>query len=483
MRVFEILLLTACSILPFLIALKGVRSKRKSVLIVIAIVLVLHFTVEGYRWQMIPVYIITLILAWCFYKDFTFFKGKWLRKIVSGFGLIFTLLLGWTLPIILPVFDLPTLTGKFKVGSQYLHLETNEDEMITTDVNDKRALMIKVWYPAQLNDEETEAYLNDGDRIGFATKYGLPKSTFNYLDAVKTHTFLSPEVKTGKFPVLVFSHGHYSKASGYYALLEEIVSHGYIVLNVNHTYESAGTLFPNGEVKLYHSDYDKTHNNQEMADLVWNTLQDFEKAKNPDEKLTSIEFLIKNYFAAEITKRWSKDISLVIDTLEEWNTSSFLANHIDTSKIGVFGHSQGGSAACQAILDDDRIKAAISLDGVQWGTLIDTTLTKPFALVSSDWDSSHPNFNEHIFRDRSTSDFYNAKLLNSGHPNFMDIPLMVNFSLINESGPINPSTGYKVTNAFILQFFDNYLLRKQHNLMDLEHDYKDFEIEFSSSNY
>lgn len=481
MRIFEILLLSICSILPFLIALKGIRQNRKSILILISSVLALHLIFEGYRWQMIPSYIILLILLWCSYNDYKFFKGNWLRKIISGFGLIIILLLGWALPITLPVFELPTPTGKFKVGSQYIHLETIEDEIFTPEPNDKRALMIKVWYPAELNDEETEAYLNDGDRIGFAAKYRLPKSTFNYLDAVKTHTFISPKVKTGKFPILVFSHGHYSKASGYYALIEEIVSHGYIVLNVNHTYESTGTLFPNGEIKLYHSEYDKIHNNQAMADMIWNTLQNFEKAKSTKDKQASIEFLVKNYFAAEITKRWSKDISLVIDAAEKWNTSSFLANHIDISKIGVFGHSQGGSAAGQAILNDDRIKAGINLDGVQWGTLIDSTLTKPFALVSSDWASNHPNFNEYIFKERSISDFYNAKLLKSGHPNFMDIPLIINFSLINESGPIKPSSGYEITNDFILQFFDNYLLNKPHNLMDLENKYENFEIEFSTN--
>lgn len=31
--------------------------------------------------------------------------------------------------------------------------------------------------------------------------------------------------------------------------------------------------------------------------------------------------------------------SLVIDELKKWNTSTFLAQHLDTVKIGVFGHS------------------------------------------------------------------------------------------------------------------------------------------------
>jgi hypothetical protein len=39
---------------------------------------------------------------------------------------------------------------------------------------------------------KTEFYLNEGDRVSFALKHGLPKTTFNYLDNVKTHTYDSP---------------------------------------------------------------------------------------------------------------------------------------------------------------------------------------------------------------------------------------------------------------------------------------------------
>jgi hypothetical protein len=480
MRNFEIGLLIAYSILPFIIALKQIRSNRKLVLIAITSSLALHLIIEGYRWQMIPAYVLALALLWCCYKGYTFLKGKRLRKIMMSFGLILILLLAWSLPIILPVFILPTPTGKFSIGSQYLHLITDEDEIITPEANDTRELMIKVWYPAQLQNETTEPYLNDGDRISFATKYGLPKATFTYLDAVKTHTYESPAIEDGIFPILIFSHGLYSKASGYYALIENIVSHGYIVLNINHTYESTGSLFPNGDLKLFHKEYDKEHNNQDMAHMIWNAMQAFDKANSPEEKLNSIKFLIRNYYGAEITKRWSCDISLVIDELENWNANSFLAQHLDTSKIGVFGHSQGGSAATQALIDDHRINAAMNVDGTQWGTIIDTSLTKPFALLSSDFSPTHPDFNKYLFSDRSRSDFYNIKVLESRHASFMDIPLMLNLPLINESGSIDPLTGYKITNNFIRAFFDKYLLEKDIDLIDMNQNHQNIEIEFTN---
>jgi predicted dienelactone hydrolase len=305
---------------------------------------------------MIPAYLIILILMWCLFKTLSFFKGGLLRKSIIGLLLTFFLFIGWALPYVLPVFELPTPTGTFSVGAQYLHLKSNDDELITPKTNDKRELMIKAWYPAQINNEITEPYLNDGDRIGLTTKYGLPKSLLNYLDHVKTHTYENPNLAKGTFPVLIFSHGFYSDASGYYALIENIVSHGYIVLNINHTYESTGALFPDGNVRLFDTQYDQEHNNQDMADMIWSSMEAFNNATSPEEKQASIEHLVRNYYGAEVTKRWSNDITLVIDKLEQWNTNSFLANHLDISKIGVFGHSQGGSAVGQALLDNKKIK-------------------------------------------------------------------------------------------------------------------------------
>ncbi len=476
MRTLEIILLVIITILPFL--KRGFLKKiaKKNIMFFLSGLVLLHLIIDGYRWQMIPTYLLTLILVWCLYKEHPFFDGGWIRKTIRGIALILLLLFGWALPYILPVFNLPRPTGKHNIGSQYIHLKSTQDEIMTSDVGDKRELMIKVWYPAILDNEKTESYLNEGDRVSFAVKHGLPKTIFNYLDIVKTHTYIKPSVAIGKFPVLIFSHGSYSQASGYYALIEEIVSHGYIVLNINHTYESTGTLFPDGEIKLFNSEYDRKQNNQEMAEMAWNAMQDYNKATTPEEQFKTVHNLILNYYGAELTERYSNDISLVIDELKKWNTSTFLAHHLDTTKIGVFGHSQGGAAAGQALLDDGRIKAGINVDGMQWGKIIDTKMTKPFTLISSEWDDLHPNLNIHAYHNGSSSDFYNAKILNSGHSSFMDIPLMINLPFINEAGTIHPRKAYEVTTKIVLQFFDLYLLDKHSTLLELSNKYPELEL-------
>lgn len=476
MRLFEIILLLIATIFPILFLLKARILEKKTFAIFIGIIFILHLLFEGFRWQMLPGYLIVLGVLLLLWKKTTWREWNILTKILitSGFGI--ALLLGWFLPIILPVFTLPTPTGKLEVGSKYIHIKTERPELITLDKNDKRHLMVKAWYPAQIADENLEEYLDEGSRLGFADKYGLPGWSMKYLDFIKTNTYSNPEVAKGKFPVLIFSHGHYSKAFGYYALIEEIVSQGYIVLNINHTYESTGSIFPNGDLKLYNNTYERLNNNQKMAEMAWNATQEFKRAQSTKEEFKAIHDLLEDYIAAESIKRWSKDISSVIDHLENEESFSFLKNHINNSNIGVFGHSHGGAAAGQVLLEDKRVKAAINMDGTQWGNMVNSTLDKPFAYISSEWPEEQPDFNKHAFRNKSDADFYTIEIENSGHSNFMDIPLMVNFSVINESGNIAPFRAYEIINSLIINFFDKYLKDKPINMFASENKIREITI-------
>ena len=478
MRPFEIILLLLSVASIFYFSIRKNSTNKKIELTLIFGLLAIHLIFESYRWQMIPIYILLLVFTICSYKNLLLLKGKWFLKTIKIIGIFFLLIIGFILPSTLPIFKLPKTTGSYKVGSQYMHLKTDREETITENKDDKRELMIKVWYPANIKNEEKEPYLNDGDRFSFAAKYGLPNSTFNYLNAIETNTYLNPKVAENKFPILIFSHGSYSKASGYYAIIEEIVSHGYIVLNINHTYESTGTLFPDGRIKLYNKTYDNKYiSTQEMAELAWKMQQDYTNAKNEEERLITSDFALKNYIAADISKRWSKDISSVIDVVENWNNNSFLANHLDITKIGVFGHSQGGTSVAQSILDDKRVSAGANLDGVQWGNMIDTLVTKPFLVISSDWKHPHPNYNKYAYRNGGTDIFYEAKIKNSGHASFMDIPLLINIPQLNESGSINPKEAYQTINETLVSFFDNHLKNKQNDLLKLKEKHPSLEID------
>jgi hypothetical protein len=59
----------------------------------------------------------------------------------------------------------------------------------------------------------------------------------------------------------------------------------------------------------------------------------------------------------------------------------------------------------------------------------------------------------------------------------MDIPLMVNFSWVNEAGTIERGKTYDLTTAMVLRFFDKYLLDKPTDLLEMQNDNPNFKIE------
>lgn len=481
MRTLEIILLAIVTILPFVKRPLLKIGKNKYLPIILVLTLTFHLIFDGWRWQMIPGYFILFILIWRIIsiKEIGTIKLTLIRGV--GYTVLLVLIVvSWILPNFLPVFSLPTPTGKYLVGTNSIHLKTNMDEPITNDPDDQRELMIKVWYPAITNTSvKQDPYLDKVNRTGFINKYGggiLPPFAMNYLDKVKTHVYQDAPISDEVFPVLVFSHGYGSNASGYYALLSEIASHGYIILNVNHTYESLGSTFPDNSTKFFNYQFMRDENVGVMKHI--NLIKDaFNNNLSYDERHAVIREASKAYNATNMVKRWAKDIRYTIDQLEDWNKAGFLKDKLNLDKIGVFGHSRGGGAAGQVTIKDHRIKAAANIDGIQWGEMMDTIYHKPFLYISSDWPANHQDVNAHVYKYKSSDYFYESKLLNSGHPNFMDIPFMIPVKSLTQAGTIDPKLGIKITNELIITFFNKHLKNDESSdLKKIDERYKLLEL-------
>ena len=461
MRILEIVLLLSVTILPFVKRPLLKIIKKKPLSIILMVIFMIHLTMEGWRWQMIPIYFLLLILIWRINSVNEAVPAKLTIARGAGYaGLIVLLLISWILPNFLPVFSLPEPTGKYQVGTHSIHLETNMEEPITKDVNDKRELMIKIWYPAKnIASAQQDPYLDKANRTSFINKYGggiLPPASMDYLDRIKTHVYQEAPIAEEIFPVLVFSHGYGSNASGYYALLTEISSHGYIVVNMNHTYESLGATFPDGSEKYFNYEFQAADGADAMKHIA-PIKEAFEKNLSYDERHAIIREASQDYNVTKMVNRWAKDMMYTIDQLEDWNKSGFFKNRLDLDKVGVFGHSRGGGAAGQVTIKDNRIKAAANIDGIQWGEMMDTIYTKPFLYISADWPAEHQDINSHVYKNKSTEYFYETKILTAAHPNFMDIPFMVPVKSLAQTGDIDPELAIKITNDLVIAFFDKHL--------------------------
>lgn len=255
MSSFDILVIVINSIIlgKFLFFNTG-RNRLNIILLISAGMMTgLHMVVEGYRWQILPTYL--LLVLPCI--QILFFSRKdvsksWLTQVVKGGLYILCLYVVIELPIIAPIFSFPEPTGPYKIGTTNFHLvDKSRLEEYTKDPNDHRELMIQIWYPAKVkNNESTTSYTSHSQELaaGLQASLPLPQFALQHLNKIQTNSYQDAKLVKNEFgwPVLLFSHGMNLYRYQNTFQVEELVSHGYIVVGIDHTYDAAAVVFPDG---------------------------------------------------------------------------------------------------------------------------------------------------------------------------------------------------------------------------------------------
>jgi len=261
---------------------------------------------------------------------------------------------------------LPTPTGKYQVGRMSLHLiDSSRTDSLSPQPFSKRELLVWIWYPAIATQTDIAVeYIPSEWSKALNEQRGFVLKNFFARDASKihAHSFQSPKIfnEQVKYPVLLLKSGIGTMATDYSAFAEELASHGYIVVGNDAPYSTWLLRFPDGR-------------------LINRTAQG-----NPGETATFSDG--GNSILNKLVHIWSDDTHFILDQLVQMNTdsSSMFCNRIDTSAVGIFGHSFGGATAAQFCFDDKRCKAGVDLDGASFGDVIQNGLKKPFMFLLAD---------------------------------------------------------------------------------------------------
>jgi predicted dienelactone hydrolase len=356
-------------------------------------------------------------------------------------GGVFALALAFALPAALPVFALPAPAGPYAVGTTYLDLvDTARPETFTADPQDRRELLVQIWYPAApVARGQPVAYLERPRAVVAAAAGGsgvpLPAFVLDHLKLVRTHAYRDAPLAAdqSRYPVLVFSHGYLSYAVQNTVLMEELASHGYVVASISHPYEALVTSYPDGR--------DVPADDAALAAL-------FERGVlvHPGASL----------------RIWTDDTRFVLDQLESVDAErpgGLFAGRLDLARLGVLGMSFGGTTACQVCAEDARCRASLDLDGDLYGARCRDS--KPFAFLLSS-ERRPPQC-----LTGAQSDAYLLTVRDTKHRDFGDFPLY---------SPLMPLTGYfgtvdarrmtSIMNAYTRAFFDRHLRGQPAPLLD-----------------
>jgi dienelactone hydrolase len=411
------------------------------------LVAILQLIVEGYRWQMVPLYTLTAALV----LTAILRRKKWALAVP-----ILTLILlavSTALPILLPIPTLQPATGSYPVGTTIVTLTDPTRQEIYSGKEELRKFQVQIWYPADPKPGDKHApWMNRADVFGPALSRFLKMPSFflDHLALVKTPAYQdSPVAQTNqKYPVIVFSHGWKGFAAQNTGQAIELASHGYVVMAMQHTYGAIVTVFPDGTIA----------------------------PNNPDALPNGVsdeEYLVA---ARKLVAQWARDISFALDYLAQQNTdpvSAFYAK-LDLDRVGVYGHSTGGGAAIQFCGTDARCKAVLGMDPYMLPVsepVLDNGVSQPgFFMFSDGWHSDTGSTNNQLF-DRFYSHVSQGKgvvyIVGTKHYDFSDLPMLSPIApQLGLKGPINGQQMAKIANAYLLSFFDVALKDQPSNLFD-----------------
>jgi dienelactone hydrolase len=241
---------------------------------------------------------------------------------------------------------IPTPTGTSAVGRVETLLTDPARTEPLSKVAAHRQVSLIAWYPATPGSGSVAAYVPDlaAIRGGLEASGELNAFQVAGLGLVATNAREGADVVAGPgLPVVLLSPGNATNVAFYAGLAEDLASHGYAVIGIDHPYQVAAVALGGGEVATYPGD---------AAGAVGDV------PRKIDQRVA--------------------DIAFVLDRLAANGAGlGGLAGRLDLSRVAIVGHSNGGIAAAQACASDARVKACVNLDGQGAGGPFSSTVSPP----------------------------------------------------------------------------------------------------------
>lgn len=353
---------------------------------------------------------------------------------------------------------LPSPSGPYRVGRQAFEL-ADSSRRDPVDSGRARAVVGWIWYPAAGADKPSVGAALEralpgewADLRAAASAAKIGDAAADAMRVIGVHaTTAAPWAPAvDRAPVLVFTPGNGWLATDYTLLLEDLASHGYVVIG----------LAPVG-----------------LADVV--RLRDgrtFPKSLGVGAAI------------ADDQTQAHRDVLFLLSRLAELDADARGAwrGHLDRTHVGAFGHSLGGTTALVAAAADTVVRAAVNLDGDAMGAVTEVRPHQPLLFVSSElptlgeappaptarWTELTRQGIERSERRRTgewslissrAASATRVRLLGARHLNFTDAALVS--SLVEGPqrrwmrwGPIDGERGLRITADLLRAYFDHTLL-------------------------
>ncbi|KAF3925201.1 hypothetical protein ABW20_dc0103281 [Dactylellina cionopaga] len=263
-------------------------------------------------------------------------------------------------------YSFPELSGPHCVGKTHPIILTDHSrkDIFNNDTTADRQILVRVYYPTAKRSRSCsgEAYATPGF-ASWISNFLSGNVSASYFQKFRTHSVTNAPFKhTEKHgkpaPLLLYSHGLGVPAKLNQILVEDVVSHGFIVAQMEHPWDSGYTEFPDGRVVGFAPS---------LAQLPpgYSPIT----ARAVEVRAADTLFLLESIKCGKVKVH-----------------GCHLAPLAD--RVGMFGHSLGGQLSLVTMLQTNKIIAGSNMDGWFWNGANATNLTNPSAA-----DAHRPYFN------------------------------------------------------------------------------------------
>jgi len=443
MRALELLLILAIltAVLWPRASLPKARSFQIAIPVTVLAVALFQLAIEGYRWQMVPAYLaVPAIFISILHPDSRFAMTRFV-------GIVGAVTTSSIAAIVYPVFQLPRPTGPYSVGTVTYHLtDTDRTEVFGTVPGGPRELMVQLWYPADAGGSIAPKRYSDPN----ATAGGI-----GYLKFVRTHAFRGIRIAntSAGFPVILFTPSWHGVRNQETAVVEDLVSHGFVVAGVDHPYGSGMVIFPDGrKISARKVSFMDTSSDVAMRESV--------RAAEQEVRVRAL------------------DLVFVLNQLAKINhhdALGILTGRFDLSRVGILGYSFGGAVAVEACWLDRRFRCAIDLDGALFGQASVEGIAQPLLVMT---DSARlPSVDELtspqasrrryaaflkeqvqlLWQDMKMHGGYLMEISEIAHSNFSDDALLSPLRWLTGAGRIGRYRAITIVRSYSVAFFKRFL--------------------------
>jgi dienelactone hydrolase len=314
-------------------------------------------------------------------------------------------------------------TGQYAVG-RTTRIVTDLSRTNRYNIATNASFMLTIWYPAQASAGTLPAgYIDFPLAAPLAEPHvGSIGDSSNRLAQFHAFSIANAPLLRAElpFPVVIYSHGYTFHRQDNSEKLEELASHGFVAVAMDHI-DCRTTVYSDGTaVRGIYSD------NPSEADLN-----------------------------ASVTGRLADD-RFVLEELTRLNDNDpLLAGALDLSRLGAIGWSLGNSDLGELARTDDRFKAVAMLEGYLQGadTLLELGLGRPLLALYAEPFSDLSLFN------KATRDAWFCQIRGTDHFVFKDV---TESSLATDVA----RRGAETIRACVLSFFNKYVRNEDDHLLD-----------------